>query len=62
VGVETWGGFVFVHLTPSEAKPLPSSWRGFPERLARYPLPELAIGATIRYEVHANWRSSAKLQ
>ena len=34
VGVETWAGFVFVHLTPSEAKPLtthrlfsgPSCW------------------------------------
>ena len=56
VGVETWGGFVFVHLTPSEAKPLPSQLAGIPERLARYPLAELAIGATIRYEVQANWK------
>jgi len=49
VGVETWGGFVFVHLTPAEAKPLPSQLAGIPERLARYPLATLAIGATIRY-------------
>jgi Rieske 2Fe-2S family protein len=56
VGVETWGGFVFVHLTPSEARPLPSQLAGIPERLARYPLAELAIGATIRYEVQANWK------
>jgi Rieske 2Fe-2S family protein len=56
VGVETWGGFVFVHLTPSEAKPLPSQLAGIPERLARYPLSVLAIGATIRYEVQANWK------
>jgi Rieske 2Fe-2S family protein len=56
VGVETWGGFVFVHLTPSEARPLPSQLSGIPERLARYPLSVLAIGATIRYEVQANWK------
>jgi Rieske 2Fe-2S family protein len=56
VGVETWGGFVFVHLTPSEAEPLPSQLAGIPERLARYPLSVLAIGATIRYEVQANWK------
>ena len=56
VGVETWGGFVFVHLTPAEAKPLPSQLAGIPERLARYPLATLAIGATIRYQVEANWK------
>jgi Rieske 2Fe-2S family protein len=56
VGVETWGGFVFVHLTPSEAAPLAAQLAGIPERLARYPLDGLAIGATIRYEVQANWK------
>ena len=56
VGVETWGGFVFVHLTPSEAGPLPSQLAGIPERLVRYPLAALAVGATIRYEVQANWK------
>ena len=56
VGVETWGGFVFVHLTPAEAKPLPSQLAGIPERLARYPLATLAIGATIGYQVEANWK------
>ena len=56
IGVETWGGFVFVHLTPAEAKPLPSQLAGIPERLARYPLATLAIGATIRYQVEANWK------
>jgi Rieske 2Fe-2S family protein len=56
VGVETWGGFVFVHLTPTEAKPLPSQLAGIPERLARYPLATLAIGATIRYQIEANWK------
>ena len=56
VGVETWGGFVFLHLTPSEAGPLPSQLAGIPERLVRYSLAELAIGKTIRYEVQANWK------
>ena len=56
VDVDTWGGFVFVHLTPTEAKPLPSQLAGIPERLARYPLATLAIGATIRYQVEANWK------
>ncbi|MDB6085037.1 MAG: aromatic ring-hydroxylating dioxygenase subunit alpha [Gammaproteobacteria bacterium] len=56
VGVETWGGFVFLNLTPSEAKPLESQLAGMPERLRRYPLAALRIGATIRYEVAANWK------
>jgi glycine betaine catabolism A len=30
VGVATWGGFVFVHLTPSEAKPLAEQLAGHP--------------------------------
>jgi Rieske 2Fe-2S family protein len=56
VGVDTWGGFVFLNLTPSEAKPLAAQLGGIPERLQRYPLGELRIGATIRYEIAANWK------
>jgi Rieske 2Fe-2S family protein len=56
VGVKTWGGFVFLHLTPPAAAALPLQLGGIPERLARYPLAELRIGATIRYEVAANWK------
>jgi glycine betaine catabolism A len=56
VGVETWGGFVFLHLTASEAKPLASQLAGIPERLQRYPLADLRIGATIHYEIAANWK------
>ena len=56
VGVETWGGFVFLHLTPSEAQPLAAQLGGIPERLQRYPLAQLRIGATIVYEVAANWK------
>jgi Rieske 2Fe-2S family protein len=56
VGAETWAGFVFLHLTPSAAEPLASQLAGVPERLQRYPLSGLRIGATIEYRVAANWK------
>jgi Rieske 2Fe-2S family protein len=56
VGVETWGGFVFLNLTPSDAKSFASQLAGIPERLARYPLADLRIGATIQYQIVANWK------
>jgi Rieske 2Fe-2S family protein len=56
VGVDSWGGFVFLNLTPAEAKPLAAQLDGIPQRLQRYPLSGLNIGATIRYEVAANWK------
>jgi glycine betaine catabolism A len=56
VGVHSWGGFVLLHLTPAEAKPPATQLGGFADRLQRYPLGELRIGATIRYEVAANWK------
>jgi Rieske 2Fe-2S family protein len=56
VGVDTWGGFVFLNLTPAEAKPLAEQLNGIPGRLQRYPLGGLRVGATIVYEVEANWK------
>jgi Rieske 2Fe-2S family protein len=56
VGVECWGGFVFLNLTPAEAEPLAAQLGGIPERLQRYPLAQLRIGATRRYDVAANWK------
>jgi hypothetical protein len=44
VGVATWGGFVFLHLTPAEAAPLADQLGPVPERLRRYPLEALAVG------------------
>jgi Rieske 2Fe-2S family protein len=55
-GVESWGGFVFLNLTPSRAVPLQQQIAAIPGRLERYPLSELRIGHTIRYEVAANWK------
>ena len=56
VGVDTWGGFVFVHLTPSAAGPLSAQLGGVPERLRRYPLAELRVGHRLEYPVAANWK------
>jgi glycine betaine catabolism A len=60
VGVDCWGGFVFVHLTPLEAKArgqtLASELGAVPERLRRYPLRELRAARRIVYEIQANWK------
>jgi glycine betaine catabolism A len=57
IGVECWGGFVFVNLTPGEAKPFTAQLGEIPERTRRYPLSSLRIGHTITYEVTSNWKA-----
>jgi glycine betaine catabolism A len=57
VAVCIWGGFVFLHLTPKEARPLPAQLDEITARTARYPLSALRIGHSIRYEVAANWKA-----
>jgi Rieske 2Fe-2S family protein len=54
--VGCWGGFVFLNLTPTGAVALEEQLGPVPARTARYPLRELRIGHTIRYEVAANWK------
>jgi Rieske 2Fe-2S family protein len=56
VGVDSWGGFIFLNLSPAKAVPLQAQLAAIPARLARYPLSELRIGRTIRYQVGANWK------
>ena len=56
VGVGRWGGFVFVNLSPGEAQPFDEHIAGVRQRFTRYPLAELRIAKTIRYEVDANWK------
>jgi Rieske 2Fe-2S family protein len=56
VGVEQWGGFVFVNLSPASKTPLAGSLGEVPHRLARYPLSDLRAAARITYEVAANWK------
>jgi Rieske 2Fe-2S family protein len=60
VGVQSWGGFFFVNLTPEEATargyPLPSQLGAVPDRLCRYPLDQLRSGKRLVYQVAANWK------
>ena len=60
VGVETWGGFFFVNLSPLEAaaegRTLLQQLGAVLERLSRYPLAELRTAQRISYDVGANWK------
>ena len=60
VGVDTWGGWVFVHLTPAAARPLAEQLGPIPERVRRYPLAGLRRGALEVYDVAANWKVIAE--
>ncbi len=56
VAVDTWGGFVFVHLSPERATPLSEAVERVEATLANYGLDKLVTGATMTYEVHANYK------
>lgn len=60
VGVGEWGGFVFVHLSPEKAEcagaTLAVQLGAVPQRLSRYPLSDLQIARSLRYDVAANWK------
>ena len=60
VGVDTWGGFIFVHLTPTNGESLVQQLGAAIERTQRYPLADLRIGHTISYSVEANWKVLAE--
>jgi Rieske 2Fe-2S family protein len=56
VAVATWGGFLFVHLTPAAAPALLSVLGETADRLAHYPLAELVVGVRLDYDVRANYK------
>jgi len=60
VGLETWGGFFFLNLSPREAaadgRTLLRQLGAVPERLGRYPLADLRTARRIVYDVRANWK------
>ena len=56
VGVETWGGFAFVHLSPERARPLAESVAHAATTLANYGLADLVVGASFTYDVAANYK------
>lgn len=53
--VATWGGFVFVRLAETGPSLL-AQLGDAPERVRRYPLPELRTAQRITYHVAANWK------
>ncbi len=56
VGVEIWGGFIFLNLTPEDAPDIAPALHDAPRRLSNYPLEDLRTGKTITYDVRANWK------
>ncbi|HYF39957.1 MAG TPA: aromatic ring-hydroxylating dioxygenase subunit alpha [Gemmatimonadales bacterium] len=60
IGLECWGGFFFLNLTPGEASArgydLASQLGSVPQRVQRYPLEELRSAHRITYDVAANWK------
>ena len=55
VGLDTWGGFVFVRIRSGE-QDLASVVGEAAERIKRYPLADLHIAHRIDYEIAANWK------
>ena len=60
VGVRSWGGFVFVHLSPQHAADFDAGIAAVGERLARYPLTRLRTGLSFSYDVAANYKVLAE--
>src|SRR5262249_50566020 len=60
VGVDTWGGFLFLNLSPAAAArtglTLAAQLGPVPDRLRRYPLRELRVARRITYEVLPHWK------
>jgi Rieske 2Fe-2S family protein len=63
-GLEQWGGFIFLNLSPAEARArghtLAAQLGPIPERIARYPLADLRVARRLVYEVAANWKVIAE--
>jgi Rieske 2Fe-2S family protein len=60
VGVDTWGGFVFVDLAGGAGGSLRDQLGPVPERVVRYPLDAVVRGARVVYDVAANWKVLAE--
>jgi Rieske 2Fe-2S family protein len=56
VAVDSWGGFIFIHMSPAGAKPLSEHAALVSERFKRYRMQDLRIGKTLQYTVEANWK------
>jgi Rieske 2Fe-2S family protein len=56
VGCESWGGFIFLNLSPTSAVSFETFIAGSAQRFQRYPLTDLRVAKSISYEVRANWK------
>lgn len=56
VAVNTWGGLVFIHLTPAAARPFADHVAHVSDRFKRYRMQDLRIGKSLHYTVEANWK------
>src|SRR3954469_8741187 len=59
VALDTWGGWLFVNLSPERVEAghtLDAQLAGTPERIRRYPRAGLRTARRIVYEVRANWK------
>ena len=56
VAADTWGGFLFLQLTPESAPPLLSALGPAADRVTRYPLESLVVGDSRTYHVRANYK------
>ncbi len=60
VSVDTWGGWLWLHGDADGAPPLLESLAPVPDKVRRYPLRTLVLGARLRYDVAANWKVIAE--
>lgn len=60
VGVQAWGGFLWLNLTPAGAESLADGLGELADRVRRYPLDSLVVGQTLTYDVAANWKVIAE--
>ena len=60
MGADVWGGWLWLHAAPAEARPLLDDLGPVPENVRRYPLDTLVLGRRLRYEVAANWKVIAE--
>ena len=60
VAVDVWGGWLWLHATPSTALPLLQALAPVPEKVVRYPLDTLVVGRRLVYDVAANWKVVAE--
>ncbi len=54
--IDTWGGFVFINLSPETAPPFEHHIKFVKETYSNYPLADLRVAKTIHYEIDCNWK------